>query len=121
MNIATNLSRRSSLASAVLKAALLALCTIAPVTVMANTQPAPTPEMRAAKVSLADLDLSTPTGQRAARERLHQIARRLCSQVADAQDLSHQPNFVACVDETLASALQQLNGPTLAATPKWPR
>jgi UrcA family protein len=115
MNTETNLPRRSSLESAVLKAALIALCAIAPITVMADTQPPPAAETRAATVSLADLELSTPDGQRAARERLHQIARRLCSQVGDTQDISHQPNFVACVDETLANALQQLNGPAHVA------
>jgi UrcA family protein len=74
-----------------------------------------TPYSRTSKVSLADLDLTTPEGARAARERLHREARRLCSQVADNEDLSQQPNFVACVDESLANALRQVAGPALVA------
>lgn len=67
------------------------------------------------KVSLADLDLRTPEGARAAGERLHQTARLLCSRVADSRDLGHQPHFVACVDKTMAVALPQISGPALAA------
>ncbi len=51
---------------------------------------------RAANVSLADLDLSTLEGSRAAHERLE-------------DDLSYQPNFAACVHDTLAGALAQAN------------
>jgi UrcA family protein len=61
-------------------------------------------EMRAKKVSLADVDLSTVEGQRAARERLHQAARNLCSQVADELDLSHHANYLACIDMAMAKA-----------------
>jgi UrcA family protein len=59
-------------------------------------------------VSLADIDLSTVEGQRAAHERLHQAARRLCSIVADELDLSRQANYVACVDMAMAKADRQL-------------
>ena len=79
MNTETNLPHRSGLKSAALTAALIALCTTAPIKVMADTQPGPAPETLAAKVSLADVDLSTPEGQRVAYERLRQTARRLCS------------------------------------------
>jgi UrcA family protein len=86
--------------------ALLALCLLA--TAAAATPPTDAaPVTRSAKVSLAGLDLSTPDGARAARERLRGTARRLCAQVADDLDLSHRSNFVACVDETLAAALRQ--------------
>lgn len=64
---------------------------------------------RAANVSLADLDLSTPAGQRVAHERLQAMARRLCSELAHNRDLSYKPNFAACVDVTLAGALAQVN------------
>jgi UrcA family protein len=83
----------------------------------------PAPETRAVRVPLADLDLSTLEGRRAARERLHETARRLCSQLVDIQDLSHQPNFVACVDDALndalrqVAALRQATGATLASAP----
>jgi UrcA family protein len=121
MNTKSNLPLRSSLACVVRKVAVIALCAIAPFAAMADQQPAMTSVTRTTHVSFADIELSTPAGQRAARERLHQIARRLCAEVAGPQDISHQSNFVACVDETLANALRQLNGPTFAATEKSPR
>jgi UrcA family protein len=61
-------------------------------------------EIRTKKVSLADIDLATVKGQRAARERLHQAARHLCSQVADDLDLSHYANYLACIDLAMAKA-----------------
>jgi UrcA family protein len=64
--------------------------------------------MRVKAVSLADIDLSTVEGQRAAHERLHQAARGLCSQVADELDLSRQANYVACIDIAMAKADRQL-------------
>jgi len=115
MNTATNLLRRSSLEITVRKAALIAFCAIAPVAAMADPNAAATPLTRTVSVSIADLDLSTAEGVRTARDRLHETARRLCSQVADSQDVSHQANFVSCVDETLASAVQKLTSPVHAA------
>jgi len=64
---------------------------------------------RTQKVSLADLDLSTFAGQAAARERLHQMARRLCGQVEDELDLSRQPNYVKCVDGAVAQTRPHLD------------
>jgi len=68
-----------------------------------------------AVVSMADLDLTTEAGMRAARERLHATAKRLCRRVVDPWAISHQQDFVACVDTTLASALRQLPSPAVAA------
>jgi UrcA family protein len=62
---------------------------------------------RAANVSLADLDLSTPEGARIARERLEAIARRICGELARGQHLSYQPNYAGCVQDSLARALAQ--------------
>src|SRR5437660_4454687 len=62
---------------------------------------------RSANVSLADLDLSTLEGSRIARERLEAMAGRLCGELARRQDLSYQPNYAACVHDTLAGALAQ--------------
>jgi len=93
----------------------MALLTLAAVAAIALTPAAAGVETRTSNLSLADLDLSTPAGVDAARDRLQQTARRWCSQVADRQDLSHQPNFIACMDETLAAALRQINGPVRAA------
>jgi len=52
--------------------------------------------------------------------RHHQAARDLCSRVADDLDLSHQSNYLACVDEAMARALPKVeelarrNAPTPA-------
>jgi len=70
---------------------------------------------RTAVVSVADLDLATASGMQRARERLHAAARRLCTRVVEPWTLSHQPDYVACVDQTLASALAQLPSPAVAA------
>jgi UrcA family protein len=64
---------------------------------------------RAVNISLADLDLSTLEGYRAAHERLEAMARRLCAELARSHELSYQPNFAACVHDTLAGALAQAN------------
>jgi UrcA family protein len=60
-----------------------------------------------ARVPLADLDLSTLEGAGIARQRLDAMARRLCSELSRRQDLSYQPNYAACVQDTLAGALAQ--------------
>jgi UrcA family protein len=62
---------------------------------------------RAANVSVADLDLSTPEGSRVARERLEAMARRLCAELALSKDLSYRPNWAACVNDTIVGALAQ--------------
>jgi len=89
MNIETH--RSLSLELAVLKVALIAICAIAPITGIAESQPEPAPETLTARVSLADVDLSTPEGQRVAHERLQQTARRLCSslEALHPQSLAH--------------------------------
>ena len=69
--------------------------------VMAAEHPS---DARSKPVILTDLDLSTSEGQRAAYERLHEMARTLCSRVADELDLSHQANYVACVDSAMVNA-----------------
>ena len=62
---------------------------------------------RAANVSLADLNLSTPEGFRVAHERLEAMARRLCAELARSKDLSYRPNWAACVNDTIAGPLAQ--------------
>ena len=57
-----------------------------------------------ARVSLTDLDLSTAQGVRAAHERLHEAARRLCAAIAEESDVSHEPNFVTCVGQMMVNA-----------------
>jgi UrcA family protein len=65
-------------------------------------------ESRTAHVTLAGLNLSTAMGQQVAQARLHEVARTLCNRVADSLDLSHQANYVKCVDSAVAKANQQL-------------
>ena len=60
-----------------------------------------------ASVPLADLDLSTLEGAGIARQRLDAMARRLCGELARRHDVSYQPNYAACVHDTLAGALAQ--------------
>jgi hypothetical protein len=68
---------------------------------------------RTASVSLADL--STLEGSRAARERLEAMARHLCTKLIRSRELAYQPelvyqpNFAACVHETLAGAVARMN------------
>src|SRR5476651_1440136 len=90
---------------------LAVLCSIGPLAHAASS----TSVTHSTTVSLSDIDLSTPQGRSIARGRLHEAARRTCAQVADNLDLSHQANFVACVDDTLAASLRQLDAPTRGA------
>lgn len=107
-----------------IRIALLLLCAAAPGAVFADSTDSvlgrgrpvsAAPVQRRMSVSLADLDLTTAVGARAAQERLHQAARRLCFELADSEDLAHQPHFVECVDQALAGALRQLPLPALVA------
>jgi UrcA family protein len=66
-------------------------------------------------VRVGDLDLSTPGGMKLARDRIHQAAKRLCEKVVDPWSLSHEPDYVQCVDDTMATALKDLPGPSLAS------
>ena len=119
MNTVTYIHRLSSSRIVFRAAALMTLLALAPAAgIAAGYWTHSAPETRVARVSLADLDLSTPAGLRAAHDRLHETARRLCSQLQDELSLSHQPNYVICVDKTTAAALQQVKVPALAANEK---
>jgi UrcA family protein len=65
-------------------------------------------DIRVEDVSLADVDLSTSAGMRVARERLQAMAQRICAGHAGIPELSVSPNFVACVEGTLAGALRNI-------------
>jgi UrcA family protein len=73
---------------------------------------------RGASVALADLDLSTLEGSRAAHERLEAMARRLCGELASRHDVSYQPNYAACVHDTLVGALTQADVLAAARNPR---
>jgi UrcA family protein len=67
-----------------------------------------TGDSRSQHVKLSDLDLATADGQQLAQARVHEVARTLCSRVADELDVSHHENFIKCVDTAVAKASEQL-------------
>ena len=104
-----------SVQTTVRAAILMALCTLGAGAALAAEASPSAAISRSTTVSLAGLDLSTSAGIVEARKRLHQAARAACSRVSDSLDLSHQTNFLKCVDESLTNALQQLNHPSRMA------
>jgi UrcA family protein len=92
----------------------IALSAVAPLAALADPPIAPTSHTLESRVSLADLDLSTPEGIHAAHERLRGKAEHLCRQLADSVTASFRWDLAACVKETLANAIQQLNAPAFA-------
>jgi len=107
----TQLPRSFSPATSVRRAALLALCFLAPAFAFA-TQP---PETRFAKVALEASDLTTAEGSRAAYERIKKVAEQLCFQV---ETDPFREVYARCVRETLNEAIRQINVPTLVALEK---
>jgi UrcA family protein len=114
MKTATQPAFSSCLKPIVGATTLLALCVMGSAETLAGSE-IDASVTRSAKVSITVHDLSTPQGARAARERLRQTARKLCAQVADELDLSHHSNFLACVDESVAKAIQQLTPSSMVA------
>lgn len=112
MNAETNLYR-PSLKTSVRAGAILTLSVIAAAAAVAAQPSDSANETRSQTVSLADLDLSTPEGMSAARKRVQITAQRLCFQLTDPADLSHQANFVKCVDDAVAGAMHQVTDPAL--------
>jgi UrcA family protein len=102
--------RRASASAAFLAMSVLLAVCVTPVEALAQS--------RSARVALGDLDLSTPQGMATARARMHQAARRLCSQLDDFEDLGRQPAYVKCIDDTLAAALRQVSDSGLASIQK---
>lgn len=95
------------LAAALLPTLLFAALIAAPHKVHADS--------KSATVSLVGLDLSTDQGLQAAHDRVRQKARWLCDRVVDPWTVSHQPDYVRCVDETTATAVRQLEDALVAA------
>lgn len=78
------------------------------------------PNGRAARVSVADLDLSTIQGQTIARERVHRLASALCNRISDPQDLGHYGHWVRCVAAATDQAMGQIRDSNLARASKVP-
>ena len=106
---------RKSRFCAMTAAAWFALCAAAPLVAVAAPPTAPAPGFLEAKVSLADLDLSTAEGVRAAHKRLRAKAESMCRELWDSASATYRWMYSACVNATFASAIQQLNAPALAA------
>jgi UrcA family protein len=71
------------------------------------------PETSVLAVSIADLDLSTSEGVRIAQERIHNSARRICTQLINSQDpASH---YAKCVNDATTGARRQISDAALAA------
>jgi UrcA family protein len=93
---------------------LAALIGIAPSVVPAAP---PTPvkhETVTGTVTLAGLDLSTPEGSTEARKRLKEMSKHLCRAFQDDRKVSNRETYADCVHDTLARALERLDGPTIA-------
>src|SRR5579864_4479848 len=95
----SNLPRRSSLESAVLKAALIALCAIAPIKVMADTQNYKV--VVAIHVSTQGLDLSQPADAHTFYTRLKRAAWVACT-TGNRLDLVPSDNPGGCSEKALA-------------------
>lgn len=89
--------------------AVLASALVASTLILGNASAGEVPVSRSAKVSFVGLDLSTPAGVSAARERVHRAARKLCGAVSDELDLSEAANFVKCVDLAMGGSMPQLD------------
>lgn len=100
--------------SAVIATACIALSAVAPLPALADPPTAPAPHTLESRVSLADLDLSTAKGVRAAHKRLRGKAEHLCRQLGDSASSTFRWTYAACVQESLADAVHQLNVPAVA-------
>jgi len=113
MNIQTIASRLAAFKTTIGMAGLISLCAAVPVSALAQ-QPDAAPAS-SVKVSLVDLDLSTPQGVAVARDRLIDTARRHCAQGGGNLDPSQGAEFASCMDFTLMNELKQLSGGARAA------
>jgi UrcA family protein len=98
--------------------AMVALLALTSAIALADQPPQRIAEIRAAKVSLAGLDLSTPEGARAARDRIKIVAERLCFQMSDPSLIDNQATYNVCVLESLAATVRRINAPTVTALKK---
>jgi UrcA family protein len=106
MNAQTTL--RPARSYVLIAAACLVFSAIAPLVASAEPPATPATPTLEARVALSDLDLATPEGAALAHKRLERKAEYLCRQFWD-DDSTLRRNYEACVNETLAIALQQLN------------
>ncbi len=60
-------------------------------------------------VSLASVDLATPSGAAEARKRLLEVSRHLCQKFWDGRKSSNWETYVDCTRDTLNAALAKLD------------
>jgi UrcA family protein len=99
------------------KLALMTLCAIGITAAIGLNMTAQAADLSAV-VPLGDLNLSTDSGMQAARERVHQTARRLCDRAVDPWSLSRHVDYVRCVDEAMTAGVGQLQRSWLVAGAK---
>lgn len=63
---------------------------------------------RTTNLTLTDLDLSRATDVKIARERIHQVASKLCESVRDSLSLSQHEAYLDCVARATAAAEPKL-------------
>ena len=86
-----------------------------PLAVLPGAQSAGAEEAVSSTVSLAGLDLTTPTGLRKAQELLSATAHRLCHEYSDDNSAGNYATMTACYRETMGSAMQQLHAQVAVA------
>ena len=67
------------------------------------------------EVSVADLDVNSPVGARAAYERIVRAANHVCGSRPDAKDLLDSNDWDTCYDDAVAQAVAEANSPALSA------
>ena len=91
------------------RANLLALIVIAPGICLAQPGDSAGTESLAESVSLASLNLATPSGAAEARKRLMEASRHLCQRFWDGRKISNWETYVNCTHDTLEAALAKLD------------
>lgn len=92
-------------------AMIVAFAALAPGLAMA-TPPGGGSETITARVSVADLDLTTAAGLQIARERLAIMARHLCAAFRDDRLATARQTYFDCTRDTTAAALARLESTT---------
>lgn len=70
-------------------------------------------------VQLGDLDLKTAEGRRTANIRIRNAASRVCSRVADWEDLGRDVHILKCINLTIANAFESMQQhPALSKAPQ---
>jgi UrcA family protein len=94
--------------------AVAALLALAPAVALAQPESIRVPETASAKVSLADLDLTTPQAESVARRRLTATAARLCRKFGDTRRISNAATISDCTRDAVNDAMQRINVRQLA-------